>query len=39
MPENKRDNVLKPRRGITSITPPFKPGFSGTDHVPAQGLG
>ncbi len=39
MPESKRHYILKPRRGITSIAPPFKAGFSGTTHVPAQGLG
>ncbi len=39
IPESKYQNVLKPRRGITSIAPPFKAGDRDINHVPAQGLG
>ncbi len=34
MPENKRHNILKPRRGIISIAPPFKAGDRDIKHIP-----
>ncbi len=33
MPESKCHDVLKPRRGVILVAPPFKAGFSGTTHV------
>jgi hypothetical protein len=39
MLESKHNEVLKPRRGITLVAPPFKAGDRDINHVPAQGLG